>query len=163
MPDTPPLGLFADHEVREAFAKVIQVIDQHRAAREKDHDSLATKIHDTKNVATKLTEELHVHEERDTARFTLIEHSLSGMKVSIDKIEASSEKVATNAKGDRRWVIGQAVGIVILLAVGALAMRDRLQSVESHQGESDRTLDRVEKSLDRIGDRLGVAPQPAPP
>ena len=163
---TPPLGVFADHEVRDAFDRLVAAIDREHDARQKGDSELCDGL-------AELAQEVKVHEQDDRGRFALLEQSIGGLSTSLSKLEVNLaasaakaetavERVVSTSKGDRRWVIGQALGLIVLILAGILTMRDRLQSVEARQDQTDKTLDRLERRLEGIGDRLGV-PAPAPP
>lgn len=80
-----------------------------------------------------------------------------------EKRELDDEKFRkAEAKTDRRWRIGQVITLLTAAALGLLSMYERLDDVEDQQAETDRTIDRVEATIDRIGMRLGVVPQPDP-
>lgn len=127
-------------------------------------------------------EALAICETATAGRFALIEQSLTVLKQSMSSIESSF--AARDAKSEARdsaasvasaaavaatwtrrlWAIAQVIGIVMLVGIGLLEMRDRLLTVELAQSSSREALGRLEKQIDAIASRLGVptAPRPSP-
>ena len=105
--------------------------------------------------------EFRVHEEHDDGRFNQLTNSLSGITRTIDKIEIAAEKAATGTAADRKWLIGLAIMLATAIGGSSLATKDRVTSLENNQADTDKSIERIEHSLDKIGDRLGV-PGPTP-
>ena len=142
--------------------------------------SVRERLHKLSNDVAIVHEDGRVHSAEDEGRFTAVETSLvnlgksidgvasdvtevrDDMRTAADRVVSAADKQADRSSADRRWLIG--IGVTILLAVGGsyILTRDRVSDLENSRDAGDRTLDRLERRLDGIGDRLGVQ-APTPP
>lgn len=151
---TPPLGHIADPVVDRALGRMWSRIE---------HDK--RELHSQIEHVRKRTHELAEHQSR-----MLVEaFGLDGREGRVGRLEDTVTEIKSDAaaakaasRGALFWIAGEAIVVVILFVSAFVAMKVALASLERDQEATDDKVERIERTTDKMDDRLDEALRAAP-
>lgn len=126
-------------------------------------DDLATRIERERIARQESTDEIREELNRVHVRLATFGGEdgkggvIAGLATAINDIKADTTAARKSASATLKWVLAEALGVIVVVILGWMYMRDRVTTLELRQESAKENIDKIDAALDRFDARIDRA------